>query len=642
MLAVGLAVFLLALNNGTYDLSDRSSLAVGVWWAAAIAVGLRLWPRERSVPVAAYVAAGALTLFALLTALSISWSDSAENAFNEADRVLLYLGIFAFVALAARRGRAARWSDGIALGIVAVAVLALISELFPHFVGPGAPPSFFPSEDRLSYPVNYWNGLAILVGIAYPLLLRAAVASRRIVTRALALAPFPVLTAVIYLTSSRGGAATAVCGVVVFCAITSPRIPAFAAALVAVAGSAGAAAVLETRHALVDGPIGSAAAASQGRSAAVLLALLCAATALAYWGWCRVVEPRLPRTLKGAPLVAAVAVLAVGLGAGVALAHPVQKFNDFKAPPAEQKLAENDFTKAHLLSANGSGRWQIWASAVDEWKKHPVAGNGAGSFEAWWAKHGTLTKFVRDAHSLYLETLGELGVLGLILIVVVFGSGFVAAARRLRRATGERRATIAALCAAFAAFALAAGIDWMWELTIVGVVGIACLALLTGSATEEKLPSVGKPTDGFDEGRPAPRGARRIAPRAAFVVVCLVAICFEGLALFSQARLEESQAAAKRGDANAALSAADDARALEPWASSPYLQIALLQEQTGNLKAARQRIVAALDRDPSDWRLWLVSARIDAKAGLIGEARRSLARARSLNPRSPLFASNKQ
>src|SRR3989442_4284290 len=144
VLAVGLGVFLLALNNGTYDLSDRSSLAVGVWWAAAIAVGLRLWPRERSVPAAAYVAAGALTLFAFLTALSISWSDSAENAFNEADRVLLYLGIFAFVALAARRGSAARWSDGIALGIVAGAVLAVVSGLFPALAGSRAAPRCVP------------------------------------------------------------------------------------------------------------------------------------------------------------------------------------------------------------------------------------------------------------------------------------------------------------------------------------------------------------------------------------------------------------------------------------------------------------------------------------------------------------------
>jgi tetratricopeptide (TPR) repeat protein len=622
-------VFLLALDNGTYDLSGRSSLAVGLWWAVAVAVGVRLWPRERSIPATAYVAAGALALFALLTALSISWTDSAEKGFNEVDRVLLYLGVFALVALAARRGSAARWSDGLALGIVAVGLLALVSELFPSFVGPGAPPSFFPSEDRLSYPVNYWNGLAVLVGIGFPLLLRAAVASRQAIVRALALAPIPALTAVIYLTSSRGGAATALCGVVVFLALTSPRIPAFGATLVAVAGSAAAVVVLAARHELVDGPIGSSAAASQGRSAAVLLVIVCAGTALAYWAWCRVVEPRLPNVLRGTQRLLAIAMLGIVTVAGIAAVHPVQKFNDFKAPPVEQKLAENDFTKAHLLSANGSGRWQIWASAVDEWKQHPIAGDGSGSFQAWWAAHGTLTKFVRDAHSLYLETLGELGLLGLALLVVTLGSGFVAAGRRLRRATGERRATIAALAAALAAFMLAAGIDWMWELTIVGVIGIACLALLTGSATEEERPSDG------------PGSSRKTALRAAVVAVCLVAISLEGLALLSQARLDESQSAAKRGDAGAALSAADEAHTLEPWASSPYLQLALLEEQSGDLRAARTRIGEALDRDPSDWRLWLVSARLDVKAGFIGEARRSLAHARALNPRSPLFATNK-
>jgi hypothetical protein len=500
----------------------------------------------------------------------------------------------------------------------------------------------------LSYPVNYWNGLAILVGITFPLLLRAATAERDPVVRALALAPIPVLAAVIYLTSSRGGAATAVFGVVVFLALTSPRLPALVAALVGFVGAAGAAATLAARHELVDGPIGSSAAASEGRSAAVLLALLCAATALVYWVWCRAAEPRLPRRFSLEVRIAAMVILALALVGAFAAVDPVQKFNDFKAPPAEQKLAESDYTKAHLLSANGSGRWQIWASAMDEWKKRPVAGEGAGSFEAWWARDGSLTKFVRDAHSLYLETLGELGILGLILLAAAFGSGFVAAGLRLRSAAGERRATIAALCAALAAFMLSAGIDWMWELTIVAIVGVACLALLTGSATEEKGPSAGKPADGFAEGSPSADGSaregsrtlRRIAPRAGFVIVCLVAICLEGLALMSQARLEESQAAAKRGDTAAAVSAAADARALEPWASSPYLQVALLDEAAGNLQSARSRIAEAIDRDPSDWRLWLVSTRIDVKAGLVGQARKTLARGRSLNPRSPLFATD--
>jgi tetratricopeptide (TPR) repeat protein len=540
--------------------------------------------------------------------------------------------VFAFVVLAARRGSGARWSNGLALGIVSVGVLALVSELFPDFVGPGAPPSFFPSENRLSYPVNYWNGLAILAGIGFPLLLRAATAERNPVVRALALAPIPALTAVIYLTSSRGGAATAALGVVVFCVLTAPRLPALVATAVGFAGSGAAAVMLAARHELVDGPIGSSAAASEGRSAAVLLLLVCAGTALVYWTWCRLAEARIPRRSSLEVRVAAVAIFAFGLVAAVGVVDPVQKFNDFKASPAEQRLAESDYTKAHLLSANGSGRWQIWAAAVDEWKKHPIAGEGAGSFEAWWARDGSLTKFVRDAHSLYLETLGELGVLGLTLLLAAIGSGFVAAGRRLRSATGERRATIAALCAALAAFLLSAGIDWMWELTIVAVVGIACLALLAGPATQES----------FVPRQTRPRAAVVLVPRAVFVVVCLVAICLEGGALLSQSRLEESQAAAKRGDAAAAISAADDARTLEPWASSPYLQIALLEEAEGNLRAARSHIADAIDREPDNWRLWLVSARIEVKAGFIGEARKSLARARSLNPRSPLFARDDQ
>ena len=77
---------------------------------------------------------------------------------------------------------------------------------------------------------------------------------------------------------------------------------------------------------------------------------------------------------------------------------------------------------------------------------------------------------------------------------------------------------------------------------------------------------------------------------------------------------------------------------IQPWAASPYLQLALLDEESGNLGAARGRIRQAIDREARDWRLWLVSARIGVKAGFIPQAKRDLARARSLNPRSPLFA----
>jgi hypothetical protein len=624
-LLVAAGVFLLALNDGTYGVTARSGLAIAVWWAIAIGVILRLWPRRR-LPVEAWVAGGALALLGAFAAASMAWASSAEGAFAELDRILIYAGVFTLVVLMTRRGDAARWSDGLALGITAVGLLALTSALFPGSIGPKAPPAFFPGENRLSYPVNYWNGLAILVGIGFPLLLRAATAARRGWARGLALAPIPALTAVIYLASSRGGAATALAGVVVFMLVTGRRIPALAASLIAGLGVVGAVMVLVSRHALSDGAIGSSVASGQGHSAALMLALLGLGCAVVYTAWCAV-EPRRPlRVSRSAAAGLAAAGLAV-LALGAVAAHPVQKLNDFEKLPSQDGVSATDFTRAHLLSANGSGRWQLWAAAVDEWKQKPIAGGGAGSYESWWAQHGSLRKFVRNAHSLYLETLGELGVIGFVLLMSAFGAGFVAAGRRVLRTAGDDRTTVAALLGALIAFMVGAGIDWMWELTVVSVIGIVCLALLVGPASAARRDAS------------ADRVPRlRLGPRAVVVAVCVVVVCLQGILLLSHLRLDQSQTAAARGDTQDAVSAALDAKALQPWAASPYLQLALLQEQLGDLKAARGRIAEAIDRNASDWRLWLVSARIETETGNIAKARSDLRRAKSLNPRSPLFA----
>jgi Tfp pilus assembly protein PilF len=109
--------------------------------------------------------------------------------------------------------------------------------------------------------------------------------------------------------------------------------------------------------------------------------------------------------------------------------------------------------------------------------------------------------------------------------------------------------------------------------------------------------------------------------------------------MLAQNRLEESQAAAARGDAAAAIAAADDARSVQPWAATPYLQLALLEEQEGNLREANRHIEDALERDRSDWSTWLVAARVQTKAGFIRRGRQSLRQAERLNRRSQLFES---
>jgi tetratricopeptide (TPR) repeat protein len=179
-----------------------------------------------------------------------------------------------------------------------------------------------------------------------------------------------------------------------------------------------------------------------------------------------------------------------------------------------------------------------------------------------------------------------------------------------------------------AAYLLEAGIDWMWELTAVSVVAFLCLGMLTGASTarSESAPLASRP-----------RRRPLVGVLAALLVVGLMVA--EGIPLLSQMNIRHSQTAAAQGESAQAVDDALAAKSIQPWAASPYLQIALVREQSGQLPEARQAIQDAIARDSADWRLWLVKARLETKGGLIEAARESLDRAKELNPRSPLFSS---
>ena len=621
VLAAG--VFWLAYDEGTYGLTSRNSVAVVVLWAIVLASAARFWPASR-IPRSALVSGSLLGAFALWTGLSALWAASPEKAFNEFDRVFLFLAVFTLAVVAAPRGSARRWLAGLALGLTAVAVIALVSRLFPHSFGDTTQlAQVFPTASkRLSFPVDYWNGLATLVAFAIPCLLYFAAESRAIV-RGLAVAPLPALAATLYLTSSRGGWVAAAIAIVVLMALTSRRWATAGALLIGGAASAGAVAVLLSRDELVDSPLTSSVAESQGRSAALLIAGLCAVAGVGYALLASVV-PAPPRASRAVATVFAAALVLLAFAAAVA-SHPVRHYENFKEIPPELTGAS---VQEHLFSTSGNGRWQWWTSAVDEWQTRPIEGRGAGSYEAWWAEHASIPAFVRDAHSLYLETLGELGLVGLALLLAFFVSCLVAGARRLAGRTEGDRAAVAALLALVGAFLFEAGIDWMWELTVVSVVAILALGLLTGPATEPEL-----------------RGlqvveARRGRPvfRIALAAIAFGLIVAEAIPLLANMEVRKSQDSVNSGNLVEALDQAESARSIQPWAASPYLQLALVQELGGRTDEALVSIETALEHDQSDWRLWLVAARIQTKAGEIADARQSLAKARELNPKSQLFA----
>jgi O-antigen ligase len=624
--AVAVLTFLLAYDGGSFGDTSRGTLAIGAWWIVILAVVAGLWPLAR-LGRPALVAGGLLAGFAGLTLASVLWADSAEDAFAEFNRASLYLGVFLLAALAGTRTNLVRWLDGLALGSAAVGGLAFFSRCFPEVVA-GENVAGLPLDlTRLSYPLGYWNGLAIFLALAVPLLLRLAVSDSHPVLRGLALLPFPVLGADLYLTSSRGGLLTAVLGAVALWALV-PRTRTVVAVLLAAAGAAGGMAAVVTRDELVNHP--GPAAAGQGHVAFGIVLGACVATAVVAYVVCRFVLGPLEGWTGRVGTVGratAGAVVVLALAAGIVLSHPVRLFEHFKAKPAYLSLPTNTSNpvKAHLLSVGSSGRWQQWASAVDEFESAPGLGRGAGSFESWWSEHGTLRGYVKDAHSLYLEALGELGIVGFLLIAGAFAAGLAFGLKRAVAARGERRVALAALWAAFLAYAVAAGIDWMWEMTVVSVVGMALLGLMTSQAS------------GDDEAEPRLRRRWNVAARVVLGLAGVTLVLAQALSLLTTREIQASQRAALRGDVSAAFTRADNARKLEPWASSPYEQLALVSEQAGQYGDAERFIGKAIARDRSDWRPWVLSVRFEAALEHIAAARRGLREVCRLNPRSPQF-----
>jgi O-Antigen ligase len=611
--AVAAVVFGLAYDNGAYSIQSRSIVAIVAWWLVVLAIIAGIYPLARLAREAVVVTA-ALAAFAILSLASIGWAANDANAFAEFNRVSLYVAVLLLAFVVSSRRTVGRCCDGILVGIGAVVALSLVSRLFPDAINTTSGFRFLPRGlARLNYPLGYWNGLAVFIAMAVPLALRSALLGGSRVTRALAISPIPAFAAAIYLSSSRTGAAAAVLGVFAFFVLVRRRVAALAALAAAAIGCAPALATVASVHAVAEG---TAVSRGQGLLVALVVLASCCLAGLALAPLSSL-EPRLSsrsRSIERLPLVGMVIVVV----AAVVAAHPVRRFHDFQQLPAAYG-ADGRYVRSHLLNSSGNGRWQYWTAAVREFEAHPAAGGGAGSYQAWWEKTRPYPAPLRNAHSLYLEVLGELGVIGLLLVVIVFAGGFAAVALRLRRGDDAHRTTVAGLGAVLVVFAVAAAFDWFWQLTVVTIVAVLCLGFLAGPATAGARPA---------------RRARWLVPAAgaAVVVLALPAIGSQAIALLADRRLAASEHAFATGHLRGAFDAANDSRNLEPWADGSYLQLALVAERAGDLSSARAWIADAIRRNPDNWTTWVVQSRIQTKAGAPAAGQLSLARAHDLNP----------
>ncbi len=588
-----------------------------MWWAVIIGLAFGALPRA-FVPRAAVRAGLCLGGLTLLTALSMLWASDDGRTFAEASRAATYLGLFALVVVISPRGSARAWLAGLAIGLVAVAAVALASRLVP---------SVFPEQElisrlpavasRLAYPVHYWNGLAACMAACVVLLVwfGAEGSSRR--SRAAAVSAVPLATLTLYLTFSRGGVIALAVGIGVLVALVRPRVRALAGLVAGGFGAAAVVAIASAKEHFREGPLSSAAARAEADDLVIALLLVSAAVALAHYALDpavrrAVVSPLVTR-LSLAAVAAVVVVLAVVVG-------PVQTVGNLCRAPENLSQPSGDPNYGRLTSDAGTGRCQYWDSAIEAYGSAPVLGVGAGGYEAWWAKEGSLANFVVDAHSLPLEMLAELGLIGLALVLGFIGYAAVTGARR-RRDVGADAALGPAL-AVLAAGMVSASIDWTWEIPAVFLPLLICAALLTGPATET-FPG---------EGTRYPLGV-------ATLLVGWIAIFLSGIVLLTQYKIDESRAEVRAGDLEAALGDARGASTVQPWAALPYTQQALVQELRGDIPNALQASRQARERAPDDWRLWTIEARLRRAAGDEASAQRASDRARELTRGSPLFPS---
>ena len=609
-LFVLVAVVLIVQDQGGYfptsfGWSALGLLAVVLIWA--VAGGLSDAGRGDALFLATLLA------LAAWAGLSIVWSIDPAQSVLEFERWLVLVGGCGAFLVLARRVALPWLGLALLMAITAISVYSLWTRLVPSAA------SFAPNDPitgyRLSVPVGYWNALGAFAAIG-TLLAFGYVTEQRAAAgaRALGAISLTVLPVTLYFTFSRG-AWLALAGGAIVAILAAPQRVGFVLeiALFALLPAVGVL-VASRSKALVDQTALLADATHQGRHLGVIvvgLAALGAIIAVPAVIWAErhlALRANTHRALGAALLVCFAAALAVAIvRGGGPLAVARRGYDSFvtTAPPVQGANLNS-----RLFNVNGDGRPRMWSVAIDALHGHWLLGRGAGSFQRSWDRSRRANEVVRDAHSLYVETLSELGVLGLALLAVVLLAPLAVAVR------ARSLPLVPAILGAYVAFLLHNGIDWDWELSGIALSGLLLGCLLLVAGRRGRVRTVAR------LGRLAAAAAA-----AAAAVFALVAVIGNGALAGAQTANSEKRYAA-------ALADAELARTWMPWSAEPLKALGEAQLEQGQVAAAKVSFQHAVSVDPADWQSWL-----DLAATVTGAAqRRAVASAKLLYPRSPEVA----
>jgi len=584
--------------------------------------------RFAEIPTPVKVALGCLAAYTALSFASILWAAVPGDAWEGANRTLLYLLVFALFALWRQRGASA----ALLLGAWTLAMIGLAAFVMLHVDGASSLSALF-SEGRLKYPAGYENASAATwTMVVWPALLLAACERIPWSLRG-ALAGGTVLLADLALLSQSRGSfyATPVMLIFIF-ALVPGRLRTFVV-LVPIAIGIGVTApgVLRVGERLVHG--GNAKAALHHATTAVFLAALLVGLVVAVGA---AIERRrffsataAARVHRGVAVLAVATLLAVLAGGWAAVGNPVARvrhgWDTFKSP---RGYAANG-SGSRLTSGLGSQRYDFYRVALDEFVAHPLVGIGADNFQQQYLAHGRSGETPHYPHSVELRTLAQTGLIGALLALVGLAAALLAAARALRSPDPLVRSVAGAALAGFAYWAVHGSFDWFWELAGLGAPAFALFGL--ACALAPRASAAGAP---LKPGRQQTAGFRRLGIGSGALVAVLAAL---SLAVPWLSQLQVQSAARVWTKApQTAYTRLNDAARLNPLSDEAYLVAGSIALRLGDLARADHELALALGRTPGDAYATLERGAIASTRGDRRSALALLERAARLNPRDPL------
>jgi O-antigen ligase len=609
LVALGLLLAAAVFDGAGSRLDSLASVGIAALVAAGVALclavrGVLPLPRLERAAAVAIVGAAALTAWA---GISIAWSIAGDRSWDWLGRGLVYISFLALGLLAGALAAGARRLAAVLALVVGAAIgWALLGVAIP---------SLFPDGDRIARlrePVDYWNALALLADGAIALGLWLANDQRPVLRVVGALLAYGAALAML-LTQSRAGVVGAFAVVVLWLVLSRER-PADALRTVV---SVGPALVVGgwafTRPALVEDGVLRADRVSDGRLFAALALLAALAVALAAW---RLPVARLAaereRAVRTALLVACAVMLVGGVGALVAkegdpFSWASSQFSGGECANVPGRLAD--------LCANNRVTW--WKESLHIARDRPLGGSGAGTFAIARLRYRPDATQASEPHSVPFQVLGDLGVVGVALLVVTVVAAVLGVRRGLRLAVPAERRAAAALACLVLAFGIHALVDYDLDFLAVSAPALTALGALLAS------------------GRPHAALRARVPELVALGAVTVAAVLAVAFPALSDDEVGRSLDAADAGRIADAVRLADRARLLNPVSLGPLEARAVAADSGGDERAAvawYERATRLQPENPDPWfdlGLYHVIATHDLCA-----AYQALNRSYTLDPRS--------